>query len=273
MDIGRTLASLSRVRNEWTDPQIRPARSVSSVTPWFNPRMPIRAVLFDVGGPLDTEILHEQHVDQFLLRAVQAVGCAPTEEEFAAAASAAVSSFAPNAYAAMTWTLCHQGPEKTARALHLFQTEWAAERYALRDGLELRPGMPEVLRNLHARGLLLGLAANQPTRVIAELDRYGIGHFFSHREVSEHHGYRKPDVRLFLRACEDLGVSPEECVMVGDRIDNDISPARLLGMQTVLFRTGRHINQVPRSLAEVPHETVETPLELEAAVLRLAGLA
>ena len=55
--------------------------------------------------------------------------------------------------------------------------------------------------------------------------------------MSGHHGFRKHDVRIFLRACEDLDVSPAECIMVGDRIDNDIYPAKLLGMGTVLFRT------------------------------------
>jgi ribonucleotide monophosphatase NagD (HAD superfamily) len=38
--------------------------------------------------------------------------------------------------------------------------------------------------------------------------------------------------------------------MVGDRIDNDVVPGKLLGMRTVLFRTGRHRGQQPRSWEE-----------------------
>ena len=114
------------------------------------------------------------------------------------------------------------------------------------------------MRSTRARGLLLGLAANQPARVVAALDGHGIGHLFSHREVSGHHGFRKPDVRLFLRACEDLAVQPAECIMVGDRIDNDIYPAKSLGMAAVLFRTGRHRDQQPRTLDEVPDAEVST---------------
>jgi len=86
---------------------------------------------------------------------------------------------------------------------------------------------------------------------------------------SEHHGYRPPDVRLFLRACEDLGVEPGECIMVGDRVDNDIAPARLLGMRTVLLRAGRHIAQQPRSLDEVPDFEVRTVEEMRTAIGRL----
>jgi putative hydrolase of the HAD superfamily len=107
---------------------------------------------------------------------------------------------------------------------------------------------------------------------MAELDGHGIGGLFAHREVSGHHGYRKPDVRLFLRALDGLGVGAEETVMVGDRIDNDVVPARLLGMRTVLIRTGRHASQQPRSPEEVPDVEVADVAGMESAILRLAAI-
>ncbi len=57
--------------------------------------------------------------------------------------------------------------------------------------------------------------------------------------------------------------------MVGDRVDNDIAPARLLGMRTVLLRAGRHIAQQPRSLDEVPDFEVRTVEEMRTAIGRL----
>lgn len=228
--------------------------------------MPIRAVLFDVGGPLDTEILHEQGIDAGIIQAFAQNGVTVSQDELDRASDAAVANFAPNAYAAMVWQL-------SRRDLPLFERVWAefrshdAERAARRGGIELREGVPELLRELLSRGQRLGLAANQPARIIAALDSHGIGQLFAHREVSEHHGYLKPDVRLFLRACEDLHVAPEECVMVGDRVDNDIVPARLLGMRTVLFRTGRHRRQQPRSPQEFPDAEVHDVATLRAALL------
>jgi FMN phosphatase YigB (HAD superfamily) len=129
--------------------------------------------------------------------------------------------------------------------------------------------MAALLERLHGKGLKLGLAANQPRSIIERLDRSGVGRFFHHREVSETHGYLKPDVRLFLRACADLEVQPGECIMVGDRVDNDIVPARLLGMRTVLFRTGRHMEQQPRTWNEVPDAEVRDVPGLQAALDRL----
>ena len=134
---------------------------------------------------------------------------------------------------------------------------------------ELRDGIAEVIERLAARALKLGLAANQPARILSDLDAHGIGRYFSHREVSGHHGFRKPDVRLFLRACEDLGVTPAECIMVGDRIDNDIAPARALGMRTVLIRTGRHILQQSRSWDELPDHEVDDAPGIEFAITQL----
>ncbi len=219
--------------------------------------MTIRAVLWDVGGPLDTEVESERSIDGQLRALVESAGIRVSDDDYAAACRWAVESFAPSTYKAILWRLCGARVELVERI---------GDYYFPGRRFELREGVGDVLRWLQGRGLRLGLAANQPARVLEELDRLGIGQYFSHREVSGHHGFRKPDVRLFLRACDDLGVAPEECIMVGDRIDNDIAPARLLGMRTVLFRTGRHIDQQPRSLEEVPHAEVRDIAGLQAAL-------
>ena len=149
---------------------------------------------------------------------------------------------------------------------------YAAFRAAMHEwpAFELRAGIADVLAWLHERGLLLGLAANQPHATLDVLDQHGIGQYFHHREVSGTHAFRKPDVRLFLRCCEDLGVTPDECIMMGDRIDNDVVPARLLGMRTV-YRTGRHAAQEPRSADEVPDAEVRNVAGLRAVLEMMLG--
>ena len=79
-------------------------------------------------------------------------------------------------------------------------------------------------------------------------------------------GFSKPDPRAFQAAAEALGVTPADCIMVGDRIDNDIAPAKALGMAAILLRGGRHRRQRPRSPAEEPDAVVTDVLELEAAI-------
>jgi len=221
----------------------------------------IRAVLFDVGGPINTEVEHERLIDADIVAVLAAEGVAVDAATYAAASAWAVEHFAPDAHTAIIWHLTGGDRECSERA-HRAMLQLAHAR----NTFELRDGIADVIEWLHGRGLLLGLAANQPQSTLAVLDAHGLGRYFHHREVSGTHGYRKPDVRLFLRCCDDLGVAPDECIMVGDRIDNDIAPARLLGMRTVLFRTGRHIAQHPRSAAEVPDAEARTSAELRTAL-------
>ena len=51
-------------------------------------------------------------------------------------------------------------------------------------------------------------------------------------------GYAKPNKKIFERAFEIAGCCAEESVMVGDRLDNDMSPAKALGMKTVWIKNG-----------------------------------
>jgi HAD superfamily hydrolase (TIGR01662 family) len=224
----------------------------------------IKAILFDVGGPIDTEITHERVADTQIRAAFEERGIVVTDVVYAAASEWAIASFAPFTYSAIIWHLA-RGDIDLALGVNSTFHAGSDERWIF----ELRPGIADLLAELHARGLRLGLAANQPRATISKLDRHGIGHYFDHREVSDSHGYHKPDPRLFLRACQDLGVEPDECIMVGDRIDNDMAPAKALGMLAVLFRTGRHIGQQPRSWTEVPDADVDSVASLSRALAAL----
>jgi putative hydrolase of the HAD superfamily len=227
----------------------------------------IRAVIFDVGGPLDIEIQHEAAIDADIRAGLAREGFAVGDALYAAAERRAVETFAPDLYRAVIWELTAGDVEKSRRL-----SEWREEQSARRNLFEPRPGVDAVLSALQMRGLKLGLAANQPAAVIERLAAHGLGHYFANQGVSGVYGFRKPDVRLFLRACEDLRVEPQECIMVGDRVDNDVVPAKLLGMRTVLFRTGRHRDQQPRSWDELPDAEVANVDTLLAAIDLLLGM-
>jgi len=212
----------------------------------------IRAVLFDVGGPLNTEEAFEGSIDSSIRAGLRREGFVIADAAWNEAQAWAVDTCAPSLYRSMIWRLTRND---LAASLRIY--DWMEAQPAKRDLFELRDGIANVLESLRSRGLRLGLAANQPVRVISLLQQYGIGHFFENPGVSGVYGFRKPDVRFFLRACENLDVAPADCVMVGDRIDNDIVPAKLLGMSTVRLVTGRHRAQRPRSWDELPDHEVE----------------
>lgn len=228
--------------------------------------MPVTTLLFDVGGPLDTEEAYERAVDSLLPELVRRQGFDVAPADYDAACAWAVASFAPNLYQAVIWRLCGGDLFAAHRAWTSFVTEIGKRPFG-----EARAGMVELLAALRAAGFRLGIVANQPLTLPAKLERLGMADLFDSAAGSAELGLHKPDPRLFLTVCDRLGTVPADCLMVGDRIDNDIVPARLLAMRTIRFRAGRHASQQPRSWSELPDAEVTTVDELAAAIDRLTG--
>jgi len=99
------------------------------------------------------------------------------------------------------------------------------------------PGAAGMLGRLaSAGGVRLGLIANQGREARDRLDALGWLGAFGVVVFSEEVGRYKPDPDLFRHALGLAGAEPGECLMVGDRLDNDIAPAAALGMATAWVR-------------------------------------
>jgi HAD superfamily hydrolase (TIGR01662 family) len=220
-----------------------------------------RAVLFDVGGPIDLEFAWEIAVDSAIAAACGLEGIRLDQAAIEAASERAVEAFAPDAYAHMIEALTGGDPATVERVRQRVRSITRSL-----DLFQLRPDIDGLLRRLSERGLRLGIVANQPAAIVPRLERAGIAQFFAYTGISGTTGLRKPDPRAFQAAAEALDAAPSDCIMVGDRIDNDIAPAKALGMAAILFRSGRHRKQRPRTSAEAPDTIVTDVPELEAAI-------
>jgi len=69
-------------------------------------------------------------------------------------------------------------------------------------------------------------------------------------------GLEKPDPAIFDLALRHAGCAASEPVMIGDRLDNDIRPARLLGWRTMRVLQGPGRFQSPRDSWDEPDLTV-----------------
>ena len=130
------------------------------------------------------------------------------------------------------WTQGLDGYPQAAAFYRLPKAPWRSEYETLFDGCAA------VLEMLKARGYRLGVIANQVTGTAERLGNWGILRFFDVIAPSAELGMEKPDPAIFLWALQKAGCRPENAVMVGDRIDNDILPAQALGMKTVRILTG-----------------------------------
>ena len=92
------------------------------------------------------------------------------------------------------------------------------------------------LNALRAAGLKIGLAGNQPEEAEGALADAGVPADFI--ASSARWGVEKPDPEFFRRVVEAAGVPAEEIAYVGDRLDNDVLPAKAAGMLAVFIRRG-----------------------------------
>ena len=75
---------------------------------------------------------------------------------------------------------------------------------------------------------------------------------------------KKPNPAIFRLALEQAQCEPHQVVMIGDRIDNDIRPAKLLGWKTIRLLQEFARVQRPRNLEEEPDFTVNNLREIIA---------
>lgn len=108
----------------------------------------------------------------------------------------------------------------------------------------------------------LGIIANQTDGLIDRLRDWGILEYFSVIISSWDYQIMKPDKRLFEIAVEKSGYKAFENVMVGDRLDNDIFPAKSIGMKTIWIKQGFGGMQRPLTKEYFPDEEISSLKEL-----------
>ncbi len=101
---------------------------------------------------------------------------------------------------------------------------------------DLYPDALPVLTRLKAAGLKVGIAGNQPEGAEDALRRAGIA--VDHLASSARWGVEKPSPEFFARVVTTANMPPSEIAYVGDRVDNDVLPARVAGMHGIFVVRG-----------------------------------
>lgn len=102
----------------------------------------------------------------------------------------------------------------------------------------LYPGAREVLRDLDARGIPVGLVTNKPIRPThAILAHFGLDGAFAAVFGGDSVAAKKPAPDMILEAAGALGVDPAAAWVVGDS-DNDIGAARAAGAGAIAVTFG-----------------------------------
>jgi putative hydrolase of the HAD superfamily len=187
--------------------------------------MPLRAVLFDLGGVVLDSPLHaiarferaQRIPEGFINRVV-----ADTGPEGA-------------------WGRLERGRADFASFVRDFEAECAAagQRLSARALMEdiaqvaqPRPPMLAAIRRIRARGLLVAALTNNWSDDRQDDGNGGLRDLFDAFFESSALGLQKPDPRIYQHACSSLGVAPSEAVFLDD-IGRNLKAARALGMTTI----------------------------------------
>ena len=176
--------------------------------------MKIRWIFFDVGSTLVDETEAYNHRVREMI--------AGTDITFSAFDSKRIE-LAKQGFDGNSEAINHFGLEKTP-------WHWEDEK-PFEDAAE-------TLEALKKRGYHLGIIANQVPGTAQRLATWGLLKYFDVVAASAELGVAKPDSVIFEKALELAGCQPCVSVMVGDRLDNDIRPAKELGMRTGWIRKG-----------------------------------
>lgn len=102
------------------------------------------------------------------------------------------------------------------------------------------PNAEEVFLALRRNGVKIAVVSNFDTRLRPLLKALNCDHWFDAVAVSAEVAAEKPNPTIFLKACDLLGVTPEDAVHVGDDRRNDIWGARDAGCDAWLWGSDVH---------------------------------
>ena len=99
------------------------------------------------------------------------------------------------------------------------------------------------LNTLKAKGMKLGLISNMNTNGRELSSRLGLSTYLDFIITSKDANSEKPHPEIFIKALEKAGVTPKNCMHVGDQIISDINGAKNVGIMPVLIdRDNIHAN-------------------------------
>ena len=134
-------------------------------------------------------------------------------------------------------------------------TPWHSEDEAV------YPQAANCLAELHKK-YRIGIIANQNPGTADRMKAYGLLPMIDLIVASAEEGVEKPDLKIFQIALKRAKCHPENAIMIGDRIDNDIVPAKQIGMMTIWIRQGFGGMAENLTLEETPDYCVHDLQEL-----------
>jgi HAD superfamily hydrolase (TIGR01509 family) len=216
----------------------------------------LEMVFFDIGGVMYDDTIYARAMHT----ALRELGGRFTDEEFDDVYRTARAAQAGSFRSVLARRFLGPNPDMGALEAEAAK-HWAYPPEALHD--DVRPCLAALVGRYR-----LGIIANQPSAVKDAIRRDGLDGYFEVWGVSDDVGLEKPDPGLFVHVLQEAGMEPPRSVMIGDRLDYDVRPAKAAGMRAVWVLRGEAPDHpTPGQLAEADAAISgleELPAALEA---------
>jgi putative hydrolase of the HAD superfamily len=111
-----------------------------------------------------------------------------------------------------------------------------------------RGGVLNVLAKLKTDGHKIGLISDCSSELPDVWPSTPFARLVDAAVFSCHVGVRKPDPKIYLFACQQLGVKPQDCLYIGDGSSRELTGAAAVGMQALLLRVPHEDTQDVRRI-------------------------
>lgn len=210
----------------------------------------LAAVFFDIDDTLYSTSAFARRARANSIDAMLACGVRMDRDKLLTELNEVISEFSSNYGSHFDKLLLRLPPEATRSLNPAIIVASAVVAYHETKFRELEPydDVPGLLEALSHSGVIVGIITAGPAvkqaeklvrlKVIRYLDPHAIF-------ISDQIGISKPNPKLYLRACQSVGVAATEAMYIGDNPPNDIDPPKSLGMIAVLNQRSGKYSGVP----------------------------
>ncbi len=132
--------------------------------------------------------------------------------------------------------ICRQLLRTDAVDAELVKQLVVLERIMFTSGVQLYPGVLELLETLRQQRLLVAICSNANLMSKHAVELHGLAEAVDKAVFSCDVGLAKPQAQIYLKAAALLFVDPNRCLFVTDGPPLEITAARQVGMQVVQVR-------------------------------------
>lgn len=134
-------------------------------------------------------------------------------------------------------------------------------RFARLEGIKLEKEVADLLKNLREKYKLAIVTNSDPVIQREKLQSCGILEYFDAIVISGEEPHPKPHQSIFHKACVEIGVPPDQCIMVGDNLRHDIQGGVNAGLCATVWVKKESQQEMTISDPQ-PDFTIDTVAEL-----------